>query len=202
MDVRRLLDIVVAFLALLLLSPLMGVLAIWIRLDSPGPALFRQARVGRGGRIFQMHKFRTMTVDAPTRGLPLTVGDDPRITRSGRWLRRRRLDELPQLWDVLRGEMALVGPRPEVPRYVAHYPPALKDRVLSLRPGLTDPSTLAALDEAAVLAAAADPEREYIEVLLPRKLQVAADYAERASLRSDLGVLAQTLRRLLGGGRT
>lgn len=202
MDVRRLLDIVVAFLALLLLSPLMGVLAIWIRLDSPGPALFRQARVGRGGRIFQMHKFRTMTVDAPTRGLPLTVGDDPRITRSGRWLRRRRLDELPQLWDVLRGEMALVGPRPEVPRYVAHYPPALKDRVLSLRPGLTDPSTLAALDEAAVLAAAVDPEREYIEVLLPRKLQVAADYAERASLRSDLGVLAQTLRRLLGGGRT
>ena len=179
-----------AGLALLLLAPLMGVVALWIKLDSPGPVFFRQQRVGRHGVPFLIHKFRTMRAGAE--GLPLTVGDDPRITRAGHFLRRTRLDELPQFIDVLQGTMSLVGPRPEVPRYVALYPPALRDRALAVRPGLTDPASLAFIDEAALLAAAADPEREYVERILPAKLQRAAEYAETASLATDLVVLART----------
>jgi lipopolysaccharide/colanic/teichoic acid biosynthesis glycosyltransferase len=197
---KRLFDIAVATLALLLLSPLLLVLALVVKLDSPGPVFFRQQRVGRHGVPFRIHKLRTMRHGAA--GLALTVGDDARITRAGRWLRRTRLDELPQLIDVLQGTMSLVGPRPEVPRYVAHYPPALRERALAVRPGITDPSSLDFIDEAALLARAADPEREYIEVILPAKLQRAADYAERASLATDLGVLWRTLRVLLrGSGR-
>jgi lipopolysaccharide/colanic/teichoic acid biosynthesis glycosyltransferase len=172
----------------------MLVIAAWIRLDSPGPVFFRQQRVGRHGVPFAIHKFRTMRADAG--GLPLTVGADARITRAGRWLRRTRLDELPQLLDVLAGHMSLVGPRPEVPRYVALYPPALRDRALAVRPGITDPASLEHLDEAALLAAAADPEREYVERILPRKVAQAAAYAERATLASDLVVLARTARAL------
>ncbi|MDE2146347.1 MAG: sugar transferase [Burkholderiales bacterium] len=193
---KRLFDLLFAAVALLLLSPLLLAIAAWIRLDSPGPALFRQERVGRGGRPFRIHKFRTMRHRAG--GPALTVGADPRITRAGAWLRRRRLDELPQLLDVLQGTMSLVGPRPELPRYVAHYPPALRERALAVRPGITDPSSLAFLDEAGRLAAAADPEREYIERILPAKLQCAADYAARASLATDLGVLWRTARALWG----
>ncbi len=198
---KRAFDVVGAALALCALAPVLLTVALWIKLDSPGPVFFRQNRVGRHGRLFRIHKFRTMVADAPARGPALTVGADARITRAGVVLRRTRLDELPQLLDVLRGHMSLVGPRPEVPRYVAHYPPALRERVLALRPGITDPSSLQWLDEAAVLAAAADPEREYIERILPAKLRAAVDYAERASLASDLGVLWHTLRRLLGFAR-
>ena len=192
---KRLFDLALSTLALLLLSPLMVALALWVRLDSPGPSFFRQERVGRQGVPFRIHKFRTMHAQAA--GLPLTVGTDPRITRAGAWLRRTRLDELPQLFDVLRGRMSLVGPRPEVPRYVAHYPAPLRDRVLSVRPGITDPASLDFLDEAALLAKSADPEREYIERILPRKLQLAADYAAQASLATDLRVLWRTLGVLL-----
>ena len=194
---KRLFDLLGAAVALLLLSPLLLVVAVVIKLDAPGPVFFRQERVGRFGRPFRIHKFRTMVVDAPQRGLALTVGADPRITRSGAWLRRTRLDELPQLMDVLAGHMSLVGPRPEVPRYVQHYPPALRERALAVRPGITDPSSLDFLDEGELLAAAADPEREYIDRILPRKLQAAADYAARATLWTDLGVIARTVRMLL-----
>ena len=194
---KRLFDLLGAAVALLLLSPLLLVVAVVIKLDAPGPVFFRQERVGRFGRPFRIHKFRTMVVDAPQRGLALTVGADPRITRSGAWLRRTRLDELPQLMDVLAGHMSLVGPRPEVPRYVQHYPPALRERALAVRPGITDPSSLDFLDEGELLAAAADPEREYIDRILPRKLQAAADYAARATLWTDLRVIARTVRMLL-----
>ena len=194
---KRVFDLLGASLALLLLLPLMLAIALAIKLDSRGPVFFRQQRVGRRGVPFDIHKFRSMAADAPQRGPALTVGDDPRITRVGRWLRRTRLDELPQLLDVLAGTMSLVGPRPEVPQYVAHYPPQLRERALSVRPGITDPSSLLYLDEADLLARAADPEREYIEVILPRKLQCAADYAAQANLRSDLGVLLRTLKLLL-----
>jgi lipopolysaccharide/colanic/teichoic acid biosynthesis glycosyltransferase len=172
---------------------LLGI-ALWIRLDSPGPALFRQERVGRHGKPFRIHKFRTMRTDAP--GLPLTVGQDARITRAGHWLRSRRLDELPQLIDVLKGDMSLVGPRPEVPRYVQHYPPALREAVLSVRPGITDPASLAHLDESALLAQAADPERAYVEQVLPVKLAQQVAYAGSATLASDLRILLRTLRLL------
>ncbi|MBK9363531.1 MAG: sugar transferase [Rubrivivax sp.] len=199
---KRLFDLLGAAVGLLLLSPLLLVLALVIKLDSPGPVFFRQQRVGRFGQPFLIHKFRTMVADAPQRGLAITVGADPRITKCGAWLRRTRLDELPQLIDVLRGDMSLVGPRPEVPRYVQHYPPGLRERALAVRPGITDPSSLAFIDEAELLAQAADPERDYVELILPRKLQAAADYAERASLRTDLLVIARTLRVLVRKGLT
>ena len=191
---KRLFDFTVAALALALLWPVLLALALCVRLGSPGPVMFRQERVGQFGRVFRIHKFRTMVAQAPALGLPLTIGDDVRITHTGQWLRRTKLDELPQLIDVLWGDMSLVGPRPEVPRWVAHYPLTLRDVVLSVRPGVTDPSSLDFINEAELLARAADPEREYIEVILPRKLQAAADYAAHATLWTDLQVLLRTVR--------
>ena len=196
---KRAFDLLGAGLLLLLLSPLMLAIAAWIKLDSPGPVFFRQQRAGRHGVPFRIHKFRTMVADAAQRGGALTLQGDARITRAGAWLRPRRLDELPQLFDVLAGTMSLVGPRPEVPAYVAHYPEALRAAALSVKPGITSPAALEFLDEADQLARAADPEREYIEAILPRKVQLAADYAARSSLRGDLCVLGRTLRRLLAG---
>jgi lipopolysaccharide/colanic/teichoic acid biosynthesis glycosyltransferase len=191
---KRVFDVVLSAAGLLLLAPLLLVLAAWVRLDSPGPALYRQVRVGRGGAPFRIRKFRTMFVDAG--GPPLTVGEDPRITSAGRVLRRTRLDELPQLLDVLAGHMSLVGPRPEVPRYMDAAPPALRARVLAVRPGMTDPVAVAHLDESALLAQADDPERVYRETLLPAKLQAAAEYADRATLWTDLQVIWRTARAL------
>jgi lipopolysaccharide/colanic/teichoic acid biosynthesis glycosyltransferase len=194
---KRLFDLIGASLALLLLSPLLLLVALAIRLDSPGPVFFRQERVGRGGVPFRIHKFRTMRADAPSLGPQVTVGQDARITRVGHWLRDRRIDELPQFIDVLLGRMSLVGPRPEVPRFVAHYPPALAAQVLAVRPGITDPAALAHIDEAALLAGSPDPERTYIDQILPHKLALQAKYAAGATLWSDLLVLGRTLRVLL-----
>lgn len=191
---KRLFDVLAAGIGLVLLSPLLLLIAVWVKRDSPGPVLFRQERVGRHGRPFLIHKFRTMRVEP---GPLITIGQDPRITRSGAWLRASKLDELPQLWDVLRGAMSLVGPRPEVPRYVALYPPDLREKVLSVRPGITDPASLAFRNEAELLAAAGDPEREYVEVILPAKLALSVRYAAEASLATDLRLVLQTLGRLL-----
>lgn len=194
---KRLFDLLGSALALLVLAPLLVLVALAVRLDSPGPVFFRQQRVGRHGVPFRIHKFRTMVIDAQALGPLVTVGRDARITRVGHWLRHYRIDELPQFIDVLRGRMSLVGPRPEVPRFVAHYPADLKAKVLAVRPGITDPASLAHIDEAALLAGAADPERAYIERILPHKLALQADYADRATLGSDLAVLVRTLRVLL-----
>jgi lipopolysaccharide/colanic/teichoic acid biosynthesis glycosyltransferase len=193
---KRGLDLLISALLLLLLAPLLLAIAIWVRLDSPGPALFRQTRVGRGGKPFTIHKFRTMRQDGG--GLGLTVGDDHRITSAGHWLRRLKLDELPQLWDVLRGAMSLVGPRPDLPQYVALYPEALRADLLAVRPGITDPASLAFRHEAELLAAAPDPERAYVEQILPAKLRLSADYARRATLWSDLRLMARTALLLIG----
>ena len=194
---KRLFDVVSAILGLLVFGLPMLLVALWIRLDSPGPVFFRQERVGRHGKRFRIHKFRTMTVDAEQRGPQLTVGADARVTRAGRVLRANRLDELPQFLDVLAGHMSLVGPRPDVPRYVAQWPAALRERVLAVRPGMTDPASLEFRDEATLLAAAADPEREYLEVILPRKLARAAEYADRASFWTDLAVIGRSVGVLL-----
>ncbi|MEJ5998978.1 sugar transferase [Paucibacter soli] len=194
---KRLFDILCAALGLALLAPLLLLLALWVKLDTPGPVFYRQERVGRHGRPFLIHKFRSMRVD-DVPGLQITVGADPRITRSGRFLRASKLDELPQLWDVLRGAMSLVGPRPEVPRYVALYPEELRRIVLSVRPGITDPASLQFRHESELLARAADPEREYVEVLMPQKLRLACAYVKTASLAQDLRVIARTLGALLG----
>ena len=194
---KRVFDLLMASLGLLLLAPLLVVLAIWIKLDSPGPVFFRQQRVGRDGKLFRIHKFRTMRVAPSGVDQPLiTVGADPRITRAGATLRRTKLDELPQLIDVVRGDMSLVGPRPEVPRYVALYPDALRAKVLSVRPGITDLASIEYRDEGALLARAADPEREYVEVVMPAKLRAAARYVDEMSLATDVRVLGSTLRAL------
>ncbi len=142
-----------------------------------------------------------MVADAPQRGPQLTLGDDTRITRAGAFLRRSKLDELAQLFDVLAGRMSLVGPRPELPRYVATYPTALRERLLAVRPGITDPASLAYRDEGALLAATADPERHYAEQLLPAKLRLSAAYLERATFASDLGLLQRSLAVLVGHRR-
>lgn len=196
---KRVMDLLLACIGLLLLSPLMLTIALAIKLDSPGPVFFRQVRVGRGGRLFRIHKFRTMVHRPVDQGMQLTVGADARITRVGQWLRARRFDELPQLIDVLKGDMSVVGPRPEVPRYVAHYTDEQRSKILSVRPGITDPASLAFRDEARILAAASDPERAYVEQVMPQKLRHAIDYAERASLWTDLRLIARTLKVLVTG---
>lgn len=194
---KRLLDLFCAVTGLLVLCPVLVAMAVAIRLDSPGPVFFRQERVGRHGRLFRIHKFRTMVVHDDRCVRQITVGADARITRVGAFLRRTKLDELAQFIDVLQGTMSIVGPRPEVPRYVALYPAALREQVLSVRPGITDLASLEYRDESTLLARAADPEREYVEVVMPAKLAIQARYVAQRSLWLDLRIIARTLRVLL-----
>ena len=193
---KRLFDVLCSSVGLLLMSPLLLGIALWIKIDSPGPVFFRQQRVGRGGVPFRIHKFRSMFEGAALSGPQITASADPRITRAGHFLRRNKLDELPQLLDVLAGTMSLVGPRPEVPRYVALYPAELRDKVLSVRPGITDPASVEYRSESDLLAAAADPERLYIEQIMPAKLHRAAQYVESMSLLTDVRLIGATLRSL------
>lgn len=193
---RRALDILLSGAGLLLAMPALLVLAAVIRWDSPGSPLFRQIRIGRGGEPFRLLKLRTMR---SVGGSGLTQGtEDPRITRVGRWLRRTKLDELPQLWNVLVGDMSLVGPRPEVPQFVAHYTEAQRE-VLRARPGLTDPASLRGFDEGAVLSQVEDPDRYYVEVLMPEKVAAQIQYLHARTLRSDLTLILRTLRRIVTG---
>ena len=192
---KRAFDVGSTLLGLAALWPVFAVIALVIKLDDGGPVFFRQTRVGRDGRTFRMVKFRTMTVGADGNGMLLTVDADQRVTRVGRWLRRTKLDELPQLLNVLAGQMSLVGPRPEVPRYVAHYPPEQRAGVLALTPGLTHPGIV--LDEAALFADVSDPEAFYIAELIPEKNRLYLEYAARATLWTDLDTILQTLGRLL-----
>jgi lipopolysaccharide/colanic/teichoic acid biosynthesis glycosyltransferase len=193
---KRAFDLLGASLGLILLAPLLLLIALWIRLDSPGPVLFRQQRVGRGGQLFTIYKFRTMQQRAVA-GPQLTVGADPRVTRAGRFLRQYKLDELPQLWNVVLGSMSLVGPRPEVPRYVACYPPEQRRMVLSVAPGITDWAAIHYKDENAILARAADPERAYVDAVLPVKLDYYVRYVRERSFWGDLRILAHTFAAIL-----
>ncbi|RZL68690.1 MAG: sugar transferase [Variovorax sp.] len=190
--IKRAFDVCFAVCALLALAPVLIAAALWIKLDSRGPVLFRQQRVGWHGRPFAILKLRTMRVDAPAGALGITVGADPRITRAGVFLRRYKLDELPQFFNVLRGEMSVVGPRPELPRYVATYPSGLREVVLSVRPGITDPGSLFYRDEAALLATAQNPESFYTDIVLPVKLEFAARYVQSRSLREDIRIVLRT----------
>jgi lipopolysaccharide/colanic/teichoic acid biosynthesis glycosyltransferase len=183
-------DRLMALVALLCTSPLAAIVAAAIKIDSPGPVLFRARRVGLNGRPFSMLKFRTMCANAQDLGPSLTTNRDPRITRVGRWLRRMKLDEWPQLLNVLRGEMSLVGPRPEDPRYVAGYT-ADQRRLLTIRPGMTSPASLAFQQES-ILLEGADFERRYRDEVLPKKLAIDMDYFYGASAWSRLSVLWQT----------
>lgn len=193
---RRAFDLAAASLGLLVLSPLFLAVAVAVAAGSPGPVFFRQERIGRHGVPFRIYKFRTMREDAERAGGQLTVAGDPRITRTGVLLRASKLDELPQLINVVTGEMALVGPRPEVPRYVALYSEAQR-RVLDVRPGITDPASIRYRDENDVLAGAADPEATYVDEVMPHKLELNLAYLERRTLASDIGVILATLARVV-----
>lgn len=194
---KRLFDWLGSTCGLLVLAPVLVVLALWIKLDSPGPVFFRQERVGRGGQLFRIHKFRTMVTDAERRGLQITVGADARVTRVGQWLRKYKLDELPQLLDVWLGYMSLVGPRPEVPRYVACYPDDVRDMVLSVRPGITDRASIEFKDENEILGRAVDPNVAYVEEILPIKLRYYQEYVANRSFWSDVRIILRTLRALI-----
>lgn len=187
---RRFGELLIAAFALALVSPVILVCAILVKLDSPGPVLFIATRVGKGGREFRIYKIRTMGASDGS-GPRVTAVDDPRITRVGARLRRWRLDELPQLFNVLRGQMALVGPRPEDPRYVRHYTDEQR-MILRARPGLSSPATLAYLDEESMLVGR-DPERLYLDGIMPAKLRIELDYLKGRTLRSDVGVVVRTL---------
>lgn len=194
---KRLFDLVASGLGLLLLAPLLFLIALAVKLDSPGPVFFRQERVGRHGRTFRIHKFRTMVTDAERKGLQITVGADARVTRVGEILRKYKLDELAQLIDVFAGDMSLVGPRPEVPRYVACYPDDVRDIVLSVKPGITDWASIEYKDENEILGNAADPQRAYVEEVLPVKLEYYANYVRERSLWGDIVIVFATLRALI-----
>ncbi len=197
---KRLLDLGLVLLSAPLILPLAALLALTVKLDSRGPVLFRQERVGRSGRPFTILKFRTMVKGAEHHGPSLTAHGDERITRVGRLLRRLKLDELPQLWNVLVGEMSLVGPRPEVPEYVALYPESIREKVLAVPPGITGDAALEFLDEEALLRSVENPEQYYVSTLLPRKLELYERYVDEWTLRSDIATLARTLLRLISPG--
>ncbi len=188
---KRLLDLALALPALVASAPFVAALAAAVKLSSPGPAFFRQQRVGRGGRPLVIYKLRSMREDAERQGPHVTAAGDPRITPIGALLRRSKLDELPQLWNVVRGDMSLVGPRPEAERYVAHYRPEWR-RVLEVRPGITDLASLVFRDEEALLATALDRERAYVEPVLPAKLLLALAGVARSSLAYDLEIIGRT----------
>ncbi|HKQ97200.1 MAG TPA: sugar transferase [Candidatus Polarisedimenticolia bacterium] len=198
---KRLLDGTLALVALVGLAPFLLAVALAALLAHGSPVLFRHPRVGRDGRLFDLIKFRSMRPGAPG-GLPITGAGDRRVTGFGRWLRRTKIDELPQLLNVLAGTMSFVGPRPEVARYVERYTPAQR-RILEVPPGLTDPASLAYRDEEAILGRVPEAEREayYLRELVPKKLALSLAYAESAGLRSDLRLIARTGLAVLGVGR-
>lgn len=195
---KRAFDLFWSLIGLVFCWPLFLIAAVAIKLDSTGPVIFKQERIGRGFRPFFIYKFRTMVNDAPLKGGALTASGDPRVTRVGRMLRQTKLDELPQLINVLKGDMSLVGPRPEVRKYVEVFRERYKV-ILTVRPGITDLASLKYRDESAILAAAENPEAEYLKRILPDKLRLAEDYVRQASIGLDLRLIVQTLLKLLPG---
>jgi lipopolysaccharide/colanic/teichoic acid biosynthesis glycosyltransferase len=195
-DMKRLFDIIVAGCGLLILFPLLVLIAVLVKLDSPGPIFFIQGRMGRNFRSFRIYKFRTMIHDIAQQGRKITIGVDPRITRLGAILRQTKLDELPQLVNVLKGEMSFVGPRPEVRQYVELYPSDFAE-ILCIRPGITDLASLKYRYESELLGQVENPEEEYIRRVLPEKIALAKEYCHHASLFFDVSLICKTLVRLL-----
>ena len=200
MSAKRVMDLLGASLGLLVFSPVLVACAVAVKLSSPGPVFFRQERVGLHGKPFRIRKFRTMRVTDGS-GLQVTAAGDARITAVGRVLRRSKLDELPQLLDVLVGNMSIVGPRPEVPRYMAQYPQAARERILSVRPGITDNAAIAFRDEERMLAASSDVERTYVEEIMPIKQRYYLDYVAHQSVANDLAIMARTVWVIVGPQR-
>lgn len=196
MVAKRIFDLLFTFVGVIVLLPLFLAIAVWIKLDSPGPVFFRQTRIGQFGREFTIYKFRTMVANAEALGKQITATDDQRITRSGKFIRRYKLDELPQLFNVFKGEMSLVGPRPEVPKYVALYMPEQR-LVLEVSPGITDLASLKFRNESDLLAGVPNPEELYIQEIMPQKLELNLNYIAQASLRFDLLIILKTLWQVL-----
>lgn len=188
---KRIFDILVSGIGLLCLSPLLLIVAIWIKLDSPGPVFYRQVRVGRYNKDFHIFKFRSMRIGSDKGSLVTIGGRDPRITRSGYFIRKFKIDELPQLINVLVGDMSLVGPRPEVRHYVNYWTPE-QMHVLDVRPGITDPASIKYRNENELLAQAKDPEKYYIEVIMQEKIKLYLEYAEKSSFWYDIKLIFQT----------
>jgi lipopolysaccharide/colanic/teichoic acid biosynthesis glycosyltransferase len=189
---KRTLDILSATAGLILLSPVFVLVACFIKLSSRGPVLYRQLRIGKNGRPFQILKFRSMVMEASKTGLGITVDGDPRVTAIGKFLRHYKVDELPQLWNVIGGDMSLVGPRPELPLYVAEYTPN-QCMVLSARPGITDPASLVYRHEEKILADQSDPEQFYRTRILPDKLARNMAYLQKITLRNDIRIILKTV---------
>lgn len=192
---KRLFDIVSSGLGLILLSPLFAILAVWIKADSRGPVFYRQIRVGRDNKDFRLYKFRSMRPDSDKFGLITVGGRDPRVTRSGYYIRKYKLDEFPQLINVFLGDMSLVGPRPEVRKYVDMYTPE-QMRVLKVRPGITSLASIRYRNENDILAASEDPDRTYIEQVMPDKLAIDLEYVDRATLWNDIRLIFSTFREI------
>lgn len=188
---KRIFDILVSGIGLLCLSPLLLIVAIWIKLDSPGPVFYRQVRVGRYNKDFRIFKFRSMRIGSDKGSLVTIGGRDPRITRSGYFIRKFKIDELPQLINVIVGDMSLVGPRPEVRHYVNYWTPE-QMHVLDVRPGITDPASIKYRNENELLAQAEDPEKYYIEVIMQEKIKLYLEYAEKSSFWYDIKLIFQT----------
>jgi lipopolysaccharide/colanic/teichoic acid biosynthesis glycosyltransferase len=188
---KRLFDILLSGLGLLIISPLLLIVAIWIKLDSPGPIFYRQVRVGRYNKDFRIFKFRSMRIGSDKGSLVTIGGRDPRITRSGYFIRKFKIDELPQLINVLVGDMSLVGPRPEVRHYVNYWTEE-QMHVLDVRPGITDPASIKFRNENELLAQAEDPEKYYIEVIMQEKIKLYLDYVKKNSLWYDIKLIFQT----------
>lgn len=197
---KRAFDIVCSGIALLVLSPFLIVLAVAVAITSPGGAFFKQVRVGRGGKEFRLLKFRSMRPGSESKGQITVGGRDPRITSVGYALRKTKLDELPQLWNVLVGDMSIVGPRPEVPKYVAMYT-AEQRGVLNVRPGISSLASIEYIDENEVLGRSNDPERTYVEEVMPAKLKLDLKYVREQSLALDMRIVLRTLLRMVGSGR-
>ena len=190
---KRLFDFIASFYGLIVLSPIFVLAALWIKIDSRGPIFFRQERVDFQGSLFRIHKFRTMVLDAEKKGKQITVGADSRITTVGRVLRKYKLDELPQLIDVLVGDMSLVGPRPEVPKYICCYSDDEKHDVLSVKPGITDNASIEFRDENELLASSKDPEAAYINEVLPKKIALYRKYVKERSFFGDVAIIFKTI---------
>ncbi|GAB5555120.1 MAG: sugar transferase [Saprospiraceae bacterium] len=190
----RIFDILFSIVGLLILSPIFLIISIWIKIDSPGAVLFTQKRVGKGQKLFSLFKFRTMKINAHKKGL-LTIGKDPRITTSGIFLRKYKLDELPQLINVLKGDMSLVGPRPEVEKYTKLYNDFQK-KLLEVRPGITDPASIYYRNENDLLATSEDPEKTYIEEVLPHKLKLSEEFAKKPSVKKYFQYIFLTIQRV------
>lgn len=193
---KRIVDVIISLLGLILLSPLLLILAVLIKIESSGPVFFRQVRVGKNEIKFRIFKFRTMKIDSENEGPKITVKDDKRITPLGTYLRKYKLDELPQLINVLSGDMSLVGPRPEVPNFVALYPTSIKKIVFSVRPGITDPASIIFRNENELLTHTSDPENYYTENIMPEKLEYYVDYVENRNLLLDFSIILKTLKSL------